>query len=462
MNVKLLWQNHKSTCIYSIFAIVSAIVFSILIVWSCLGNSFMDVAIIDATVIANNSAQDEYLVGQKFNGEGLSLDIGSEVVSIKDCEVQYDFSSAGNKQVKLIYSPNAQTSYVGVHDVKVYFVRSLTPLSIPSEIEVLDDGSFVADDGFSLKAQLNALPQDEDRFERVVGEENTILLTPESYTTKTVASVSIEGYYDASLYCGNLTYNFSFYNSAGKTFIVQSEKSVIEYTNENVGSKNKMTLVVTDVDENYAQTCTGESNGYYVYTKENGEQTVLDFSFELTQTQEKFKSSQVSSESHVADKYSVVYGQETFTCPADLWQGAVVNGKIYSEGERKLVASSDNRVLELTNSSGGVETLTLYVTNFTYDSGGSGKSNGYYVYTDANGQVFVAKFFMQIWTYDWVPLSKDKADMYSDLDVFDYIIDHYNGDMFVNVSTYTRTDGWTSQVSFVTDADSIKRAAFNA
>jgi hypothetical protein len=313
-----------------------------------------------------------------------------------------------------------------------------------------------------LKAQLNALPQDEDRFERVVGEENTILLTPESYTTKTVASVSIEGYYDASLYCGNLTYNFSFYNSAGKTFIVQSEKSVIEYTNENVGSKNKMTLVVTDVDENYAQTCTGESNGYYVYTKENGEQTVLDFSFELTQTQEKFKSSQVSSESHVADKYSVVYAQETFSCPQDLWQGAVVNGKIYSEGERKLVASSDNRVLELTNSSGGVETLTLYVTNFTYDSGGSGKSNGFYVYTDANGQVFVAKFFMQIWTYDWVPLSKDVGDVYGDFEVFDYIIDHYNGDMFVNVSAYTREEGRTDVVTFITDADSIKRAAFNA
>jgi len=462
MNVKLLWKNHKSTCIYSIFVVVSAIVFSILIVWSCFGNSSMDVVVIDATVVASDVAQGEYLVGQKFNGEGLSLDVGSEVVSIKDCEVQYDFSSAGNKQVKLIYSPNAQTSYVGVHDVKVYFVRSLTPLSRPSEVEVNDDGSFTTDDGFKLKAQLNALPKDETRFERVQGEENTIFLTPESYTTKTVASVSIKGYYDAALYCGNLTYNFSFYNAAGRTFIVESEKSVVEYENQNADSKNKMALVVTDVDKNYAQTCTGESGGYYVYTKENGEQTVLDFSFELTQTQEQFKSSQVESESHIGDKYSVVYGQETFTCPADLWQGAVVNGKIYSEGERKLVASSDNRVLALTNSSGGTETLTLYVTNFTYDSGGSGKSNGYYVYTDAKGQVFVAKFFMQIWTYDWVPLSKDKADMYADIDVFDYNVEKYNGDMFVNVSTYTRTDGWTSQVTFVTDADSVKRAAFNA
>lgn len=468
--IKNLFSTRFSTCMYAIFGAVSLIVFSSLFIWAMQGVSATESSILSATVITDGSVRKEYLVGETFNADGLSLNIGTDekpdIINVEDCTVSADFSGAGNKRVSVTYQVNANLSYVGYLDVKVYFVRGLKVVEQPTSITVNADGSFVADDGFEIHAELSGMPSDTVTFVPVTNELNFVKLTPNLYTTSTVASVNIDGYYMASIYCGNVSYGFNFYNVANKTFLVESEKNVVFFESSDQNSNSLLQLIVTKQSETYAHDSVGSTNGYYVYTDGIGESKVSDFKYTLTETNEQFNSTTgvnaLSNESKDGSgNYKVTYNGENFTVASNLWQSAVVNGIIYKDGQFNLVIDSDARCLSLTNLTQGVtETLTLYVTNYSFDmSSGSGVSEGFYVFTDANGEKYKARFFMQTWSWDYVPLSSTKGDLYSNSIVGDWLGAKYQGPLYVDFSVYSRTNGWTKS-SFTADMASLLKTAY--
>jgi hypothetical protein len=388
--------------------------------------------------------------------------------------VSADFSGAGNKRVSVTYQVNANLSYVGYLDVKVYFVRGLKVVEQPTSITVNADGSFVADDGFEIHAELSGMPSDTATFVPVTNEQNVVKLTSDLYTTSTVASVNIDGYYMASIYCGNVSYGFNFYNVANKTFLVESEKNVVFFENSDQNSNSKLQLIVTNQSETYSHDSKGSTDGYYVYTDGAGESKISDFKYTLSETAEQFNSTtgvnSLSSETKDGfGNYAVTYNGENFSVASNLRQSAVVNGIIYNEinkdgnkdGQFNLVIDSDARRLSLTNlTDGATETLTLYVTNYSFDmSSGSGVSEGFYVFTDANDEKYKAKFFMQTWSWDYVPLSSTKGEASSNSKVGDWLGAKYQGPLYVDFSVYSRTSGWTKS-SFTVDMASLLKTAY--
>lgn len=451
--------------IYAIFGGVTVAVFAAMIIWSSLGVKEGEVRIYAATVVCEEGTSTEYLVGQSFNAEGVSLNIGSashpKTVDAADCTIDADFSSSGNKRVAVNYSPNDYTSYIGYLDVTVYFVRGLKVINEPTEIAVGDDGSFSCDENFKIAAYLSAAPKNTAVFPPQA--DGSVLLTPDAYTAQAVESKQIPGYYTASIYCGNLTYSFDFYNDAGKTFLIKAERSVVALENADPASDSALTLIVTDAPDTYQHQGAGKTEGYYVYTK-SGEQSVHAFSYELTETSELFKSAGVS-ESHDGGAYTVVCGGETFTAAADVWQSAVVNGTIVKDGDFLFVVESEQRTAEFTriteSAVGGGEqtpTLKVYITYYEFNmSTGSGLATGFYVYTHRDGVKYKLPFWFQTWVWDRVPLSSDHRDgkyanCYVDLD---WMYPQYYGP----VTTRIKING--QEETFQVDFAEIVYAAYN-
>lgn len=404
-------------------------------VWSAMGKSSDEMEVLDATVVASEEVQREYLVDQALNTKGLSLNIGTqeepEIIPVEDCIVTADFTSAGNKKVTLTYQENNYTSYVGTYTVRVYFVQSLEVLNKPEKVTVAEDGSFTTDENFRILAKLDGEPK--TSVFTLGEEENTVVLSASDYRTSAVEE-ELDGdvtghYYAASVSAGRLSYHFNFYNDADRTFLVASKKSVVAY--DSVGDE-KLTLVVTSAPDTYQHTCTGSSKGYYVHTKGEA-QTVTDFAFSLTEREEQFQSS--VSETRTESGYTATFGATTFTADPVLWQSAVVNGNIYTTaGGYKLVADSNDRVLTKTTEDGKY-TLSLYVSYYTFESSsGSGVSKGYYIFTDEKGKEYKFAFYMQAWTWDYVPLSVvNRQDDYTSISLQDYMLNKYSGPVQIEV-----------------------------
>ncbi len=476
---KKLKHKNISAIVYAVFGLVTLAIFLPMFVWSFFGRESEDVEILDAEVVLSENARREYLVGQTLSTDGLSLNIGTrekpELIDVSDCQVDADLTAAGNKKVTLTYALNRYTNYVGSYNIKVYFVRNLYAAVQPETVVVNADGSFSTDEGFELYAELDSAPGASSEFAGTTaeGKENVIRLDSSLYTTKAVESVSVEGYYAASVFCGNLAYSFNFFNSASRTFLVRSEKSVVVYENENKSSSASLRLIVTQTSPEYQSDCAGESAGYYVYTSADGRESVYDFRYELTETEEIFKSpvsaTGISDEKKENEKYRVRCGGDSFTVQGNLWESAVVNGVVYTDGDYKLVIDSEARILDLTNcAEAGTETLKLYISDYTFDmSTGSGISKGFYIYTDKNGAKQKFRFFMQTWTWTYVPLSSQYGDAYAEAYLGDYMLNaekpevsNYTGPMFADVHVYTRENGWEN-VRFTVDMASLLKAAYN-
>lgn len=464
--------------VYIVFAALTVVIFSALIIWSAMGVKEGVVTIYEVPLVVSEetetvdgetvvkTVQTEYLVGQKFNPDCISLNIGTdskpELIAASDCEIDADFSSGGNKRVTITYSPDAYTSYKGYLSVSVYFVRGLEVVTMPKSVNVADDGTFTCDDGFKILAHLNTMPYDTDKF--VPAGENAVVLTPAMYTALTVKSKQIDCYYTGSIYCGNLTYSFNFYNAAGRTFIVNSERNVVDYENTGDGSAS-LTLIVTDAPDTYQHESVGTTVGSYIYTNESGQTSVHDFDYELTETEEIF-SSEGFAEAHTDEAYTATYDGNTFTVAANLFQSAVVNGIILQDGQYLLVVESADRTLEFTRVTDSVPqegeavpTLKVYVTYYSFNmSTGSGVSEGFYVFTTAEGVKYKIPFFMQCWVWDYVPLSAGHATDPSQK-VVDYLDAQYVGAIHAEVSIWTRQG--TISDHFKAEFGDIRYAAYN-
>ncbi|MBE7086976.1 MAG: hypothetical protein E7369_01590, partial [Clostridiales bacterium] len=368
--IKTLWKDKRSLCMYVLFGIVSLITFTSMFIWVLVGGDTSGIIISDAILVKGEGVRQEYLMDETFDATGISLNIGSSdapnIIDVSNCQMSYDFTSAGKKRVSVTYQETASQHYVAYLDVTVLFVRRLTVITPPTSITVNPDGTFTTDEDFTIHAELSSLPTDTETFVPVQGKQNTVVLKPNTYKAIASENIALDGYYSAQIICGSVRHSFNFYNKANKTFLVDSEKSVVPFANDDQNSNSTLTLVVTNAPDTYQYDCVGESNGYYVYTDSQGESKVTPFNYQLKETAEVFKSptstNLLLSEYKSGDDYKVTFSGETFTANPNLWQSAVVNGYIYSDGEYKLVIESDARVLSLTpTEAGATETLTLYI-----------------------------------------------------------------------------------------------------
>ncbi len=457
-------KNNLSTVIYGAFGVVTIIGASILVSWAIKSNS---ISVLDADVVVSDKTQTEYLVGQQINTSDLYLNIGTKskpnLIPANKCMVDASLSSAGTKKVTLTYSYDEYTNYQGEFYVNVLFVRSIEIDTMPTKIKVNEDGKTFTANDFSLYAEVSEKPKTSYfDYEKISDSYYKIKLTADMYSTSAVMSSKIEDYYTANVYCGNLSYQFDFYNVDDQTFYVDSEKDVVKFTsNSNV----ELELVITNKDESYQTNCVGNTKGYYIF-KTNDKYDFVDFDFTLTTHEEQFKSKNVvETFDDVNNKYEVLKDGNKFSVEANLWQSAVVNGLIYNEGGYKLVADSDSRVLHLTNTSEDGTTLTLYVTKFNFDtSTGGGISEGFYIYKDSYNEYHRIKFFMQTWTWDYVPLSVTKQECASeeipDISIVDYLTTKYIGDMNVSITAFKRGEGFKTS-TFVATFGEWRLVAYN-
>lgn len=471
MNIKNLFKNHLSTIIYSLFGVVTLTGSISLFTWSILGEQAEKLETLPAIVLSSEESQREYLVGQTFNTEGLSLNIGSEskpkIIDIEDCVINANFTSAGYTKVEISYSPTINKTYTGYYDVNVLFVRNLKVLNAPTDIEVNEETkTFKTDDQFKVVAELASIPTTND-FEYYLENQNVFIeLQDNMYTTSVVESAKIDNYYSASLYCGNLTYSFNFYNNDDKTFLIKDEKDIVFFENENEDSKSKLMLVITNRDGSYQTSCIGNTTGYYIYESKN-EKQIIDFNYQLKETEEVFKSSNVlESKDDINNLYKVAINNETFVSESSLWQSAVVNGLIYDDGGYKLVVASNSRILNLEyidtdDNKDNNPSLSLYVSTFTFDtSTGSGISQGYYIFTTFDGESYRVPFYLQTWTWDHVPLSGLRGDYDSSCSVGDYLDAPYSGNLCADISVFVRGEG-RHNYQFRASFDAWRLVAYN-
>lgn len=467
-------KSHLSTIIYILCGFATIIASTSLVIWSKNGDKALDVNIISKEVVTNENTQREYLVGQKVNTDNLFLNIGNDrkenLIPASECKIESDFTSAGNKQITLSYEPNSYTSYQGKLDVKVHFVRNIIVKSHPKSINVdKENKTFSSTDLFDISAELATRPTTSDfEIDDSIDDKIAVKLKPEMYTTSVIESTTIEGFYSASLYLGNLTYSFNFYNNAGSTFYVSSEKDIVQFENVNTSSNSKLILVVTSRDSSYQFDCIGLTSGSYIYQNEKGEKEILDFSYELKEKEECFNSSKIEEIKDDSNSlYIAKYDNNEFKVQSNLWQSAVVNGLIYNDGGFNLVANSDSRILHMNyvsdNPSENDPEMTLYVTYYTFDtSTGSGKSYGFYLYKDSSGSSYKIPFFLQTFVWDHVPLSAtiQNSSIDSTFSLGDWLSTKYVGDLFTQVRVFVRGEGW-KEATFTASFDDWRLVAYN-
>lgn len=491
-NAVAFMRRYSLQLIYAAFGFVTLVLAAILLTWTLLGEIERELTEYDAVTVAEEGVRTEYLVGQQFDPKGISVNIGTEeepeMVGAEECQIFADFSSAGEKQVEFVYMPDDYTSYVAHFKVNVIFVRNIEITTYPQYISVENGQAKVSRGSLEGKAVLATQPAT-DAFGSVTRTEKgyEAALLPDMYNISCNAGGGLENYYTASVYCGNVSVSFNIYNAADTSYYVSSENDIVQYANASQSSLNTLSLIITDRSANYSQGLAGSTKGSYVYTRTDGENvthTVVPFIYELTDTQELFNSSSVTqsiTESALEDSYVVSFdGGDAFSVEADVFQSAVVGGMIYEQSGFKIVVDSPARILELTytpedasdpadpayNPEAQAEegtaqqenlpSLTLFVTDYDMNpllGTGNGWSRGVYIYTSPDGTSYKLPFYMQAWTWTYVPLSGNMSDVYDDVTLSDFVYNweapvenrynsYYRGTLYVTVSDYIRGTGF--------------------
>ena len=473
-------KKHTAVLLYSLLGLITAVAAIILIIWAVSGDKERLIDNYPASLVADaessdtetvaGSLQTEYLVGQKFKSDGLTLNIGTDekpkLISIDQCSINYDFSSAGEKTVEVTYNTDEYTVYRAEIRVNVIFVRSMEVEVYPSKIDVSNEGAVTTDEKFTMYATLAEKPRT-DAFGSVTKTSYgyRIKLDESMYTVSCSADSQLDNFYNVSFYCGTVSSSFSFYNAAGRSFIVSSSNDVVPFTEQNTAAGNaELTLIVTQRDESYQIGCTGKTKGFYVYAN-GSEEKLYEFNYELKDKSENLLSKEIS-ESVQGGLYIAEVDGRTFSADAAVWQNAVVRGMIIDDNGFKLVVNSEKRILSFnceseTADGENVPSLTLYVTDYDMNpllGTGNGYSRGVYIFTDSDGNSYKINFYMGIWVWTFVPLSGTNSDVFSDVSVNDYVYNeeagewnsYLRGTLYTNITLYQRGSG-SKTITFTAD-----------
>ncbi len=497
---KILGKKFPFFISYIAFAAITLIAGISLLAWTLSGEIERAVVTKQATIMVEGTWQEEYLVGQTFKTQGLSLNIGSEkkprIISIDDCTISADFSSAGEESVEISYKADEYTVYAATKSVNVLPVRGLY-IENYSDYITLEGEKIIPSENFEGYAVLGKEPQT-NAFGEVerVNEGWKIRLREDTYSSSCKQNASLPNFYTATIYCGSLSHSFNFFNAAEQSFVVGSINDIVTYKNDDENSQAKMQLVVTDRDSGYQEDCTGETKGYYIYQNAEGEQSTLPFRYSLEEKAENLLSETqtaglTESSATVEEElyYAVSYAEESFSVSAEIFQSAVVGGRIYEDHGYKLVVNAKERILhfdytpvntadpkdplyvagsteETEQEEGTIPTLTLYVTDYDMNpllGTGNGWSKGVYIYTDRFGQSHKLTFYLQAWVWTYVPLSGNRTDVYDEVTVSDFVYNYeapdehkwnsyHQGTFYATVSQFIRGEGFVEERFSVADA----------
>lgn len=280
----------------------------------------------NAEIVVGANAQLEYFEGETINLTDLSFKYGDEVIDINETEIEYDFSSSGNKNVVFTKVIDEET-YVAALEVKVLKVKTIdirnnnvTKISNTefdfSNIEVWVD----------LDGQSSRLEKPDD-FPNP--EQTAYILTSEYYEITTQPS-TFAGVYDCTLTVGSASKTFHYYEE--ESF---NQDRILHLHNRN-GNGDKLTLFVltssTDFEWGIMEiTVTGE----YLYETAAGDKYLYEFYYHKANNSwtSEFKSAEHNGyrliDFYSADEdpegFTAVVGDVYFYTLKDEWHGPVLN-----------------------------------------------------------------------------------------------------------------------------------------
>jgi hypothetical protein len=362
--------------LYVAFFALSFVGLIYLSAWAFRGTAEGEMLTYDAELIRGENVRTEYIVDQTLDVSDIALKFTpesgeEEIVSAEDCTITADLSSAGIKEVNLSYQYNDYTVYMANYYVEVYAVRHLVLKNYPSGITENADGSVTLSKGLELWAELDKEPKTKD-FLQPTEEDDPVIASWESNTVikldETLCDITVtkddglDGYYAVTAVCGNKTQAFGIYQINGDTYPLSSPDRVLELTNKS-GTEEKLTLVVTDYDQNFASG-SGEASGVYYYTDAVGNVEKYGFSYRLENWASTFSS---ASYGEVDDRQygsgmKATVGDAIFYATQPEWHKAVLNfnttdiGNTYEEvlAQEEASASYIATAVEITEVDGKI------------------------------------------------------------------------------------------------------------
>lgn len=325
-------MNKKSKIIYSVFTLITVISFTSLTLWMVSDNAQENVGIQEANLVFNDKVRTEYLVNEEIDLTGIDVEINEELIPASDCEVKYDFTSAGDKVVTLSYVYENLT-YEANYDVDVFMVRHIDVRN--KEITQKRDGSW----DFSkliVWAELTSFATEFRKPDSFKDIEDTVIILNENQFDVEIKESSRKGYYNATISVGLVNSSFAFITNTDDP-MVDSIDRILSFTNAS-GTSEKLTLFATESTSNFAPYTNASGNdsvdvnGIYVLEDAVGNKKQYRFSFFIRGWTSTFNSSSfneglVDYQGYGDDKdaYTVEVNGLKFYANAYEWHKAILN-----------------------------------------------------------------------------------------------------------------------------------------
>ncbi len=321
-------MKQNKTIIYSVFAGVTVVTFSSLIVYASLGNSSKEIPTLEAKVSLSSFTRIEYLLGESLDQSGIELLLPEgEVISGEELKYDYTFDSAGTKAVRVYYE-DSSAIYESYFPVEVYAIRHIDVRN--REIQVLQDGSLDLSH-LVIWAELSAAPKTMNKPEEYPDIQDTvIILNPEQMSA--TAEEMYPGYYRADISIASFTTSIPF--STLSNPLVSSYERILSLKNAS-GGPETLTLFVQNSSNNFASPTgsgTIDVTGIYVYKNASGQEKNYSFKYSLRGWESVFQSSTfneglVDKQGYGDDSnaYQVEVDGKVFYATASEWHRPILN-----------------------------------------------------------------------------------------------------------------------------------------
>lgn len=263
----------------------------------------------------------EYVVDEKFDSTGLLLEIGeNNYVTPEECDISYDFTSAGTKTVTFTYQ-SGNISYVGNYETEVYLVRHLSVKSC--KIEKVE-GEYVVTDA-EVWADLNKPAHEFKHASDAPNYYETIVVLTENQYKYRIIDTSVVGRKEVVFSCGAAAATAEEY-----TDDFTSER-YIDFNNVS-GNTEKLRLYVGYSSNGFRDPTGNETvvvTGVYVHTNAAGNEKRYRFHYTLTGWSSAFESKSYYDEGlfdyQDGNDMGVVVNGTTFKADALTWHRAILN-----------------------------------------------------------------------------------------------------------------------------------------